>query len=391
MLQLQDDTSMNEQVWSRIRQIWKITWVRVVLYIGIWTLFALFYAIQLYFVYGNRTDVYALSWELALIREFSYWSIWALLTPAIIWLVGKYRITQQNWWRSILVHLFAAGLFSFIHLILYILLLWLVDPTILISSQASDTQSLLVRLTKSIVIMNFNTRYLIYWVILFFSHALYYYKRAQAGELRNSQLQTKLAQAHLEALRMQLHPHFLFNTLHAISSLMHTDVDAADRMITRLSDLLRMTLDKINSQEVRLKEELEILEKYLEIEQIRFGDRLKVEYTVSPDILDAYVPNLILQPLVENAIAHGIAPHAEGGTIQIRASALGEQLSIDVSDNGRGMTIGQQRNFKQGIGLANTRARLQQLYGEEQSFVIINQNNQGFSAVMKIPYRADNV
>jgi two-component system, LytTR family, sensor kinase len=377
---------MNEQIWLNFQKAWKHRWVRVLLYTSLWSSFAVFYAVQLYYIYGNRDDVFALTWEKALTREFSYWSIWALLTPVIIRLVRAYRIGPNNWKRAIGVHLFAAAFFSIAHLIMYIILLWVVDPAILVANIPSDRLSLFGRLVKSIAIMNFNTRYLIYWVILFFSHAIYYYKQFQESELRRSQLQTKLVQAQLESLKMQLHPHFLFNTLDAISSLMYSDADTADRMITRLSDLLRMTLDKSSVHEVRLKEELDMLQKYLDIEQMRFRNRLQVEYSIAAEVLDAHVPNLILQPLVENAISHGIAHLVEGGKITIKAYHEDGYLAMEVTDNGRGLSVNQRRNFKQGIGLANTRARLQQLYDGDYSFKIVDTQDRGFSAVMKIPF-----
>jgi sensor histidine kinase YesM len=173
-------------------------------------------------------------------------------------------------------------------------------------------------------------------------------------------------EARLKTLEAELHPHFLFNTLHAISTLVHTDPEAADRMISRLSDLLRLTFDRSGAAGVPLKEELEFLQKYLEIEQIRFQDRLTVNFDIDPDTLDTDVPRMILQPLVENAIKHGIAPRSGQGLIQISARKQGDKVLIEVRDNGVGLSKNARARFSNGVGLSNTRARLECLYGSEQ-------------------------
>src|SRR5258708_24064647 len=154
---------------------------------------------------------------------------------------------------------------------------------------------------------------------------------------------------------MQLQPHFLFNTLHAISTLMHRDVEAADRMLARLSDLLRLTLENVGVQEVTVKQEREFLEGYVEIEQPRFQDRLSVKMNIDGDVLDAAIPNLILQPLVENAVRHGIAPRAAAGHIDISASRQNGMLLIQISDDGPGLPKNGSASAKQGVGLSNTR------------------------------------
>src|SRR5918993_4754638 len=180
---------------------------------------------------------------------------------------------------------------------------------------------------------------------------------ARPRELNAAQLETRLVEARLHTLQRQLQPHFLFNTLNTISALMHRNVDAADNMIARLSDLLRISLHNVGIQEVTLKEELDFLSKYLEIEQTRFRDRLTVVFDVQPGTLDALVPNLVLQPLVENAIKHGIGPRPSPGTITIRARLTGERLELIVQDNGVGMSTARLSDFNRGVGLSNTRAR----------------------------------
>src|SRR6185436_5586311 len=168
-------------------------------------------------------------------------------------------------------------------------------------------------------------------------------------ELRASQLEARLAQSRLQVLKMQLHPHFLFNTLNAISELIHRDPESADRMLMDLSDLLRLSLENLEVQEIPLYKELEFLGKFLEIEQMRFHDRLTVDMQISPETLDASVPNMILQPLVENAIKHGIAPRSGGGRIDIHAVRSNGHLEINVSDDGLGVHIGNLENLPEGV------------------------------------------
>jgi LytS/YehU family sensor histidine kinase len=230
-----------------------------------------------------------------------------------------------------------------------------------------------------------------YWGILAVSHTLDYYRKYRERELRTSQLEARLAQAQLQVLKMQLHPHFLFNTLNAISALMHRDVEIADRMIARLGELLRLTLASAGAQEVPLKQELDFIKPYLEIEQARLGPRLQVITQIEPATLTALVPNLILQPLVENAVRHGIAPRAKAGRIEIRAYRAGDQLHLEVWDDGPGLTQAPPVNLKGGIGLANTRARLQQLYGPAHRFDLRNGDSRGLVVTLEIPFHEDPV
>ena len=226
---------------------------------------------------------------------------------------------------------------------------------------------------------------LIYWVIVTVGHALGYYRKYHERELRAAELEKRLTEAKLQALQMQLNPHFLFNTLNAISSLMHKDVEAADRMIVRLSDLLRLALERTDAQEVPLREELAFLDRYVEIEMIRFGKRLTVHKDIGPDILDALVPNLILQPLVENAIRHGIEPRAKPGRIELRARLENGMLQMQVTDNGAGLP--ENESPEEGIGLSNTRARLQQLYGDAHHFELGKAAGGGTIVSLRIPIR----
>ncbi len=213
--------------------------------------------------------------------------------------------------------------------------------------------------------------------------AVHYQREARVRGLRASRLEMSLAEARLAMLRMQLQPHFLFNTLNSIAALMRRDVDAADRMIARLAELLRHSLDTTGRREVTLREELETLERYLEIEQTRFADRLTVRYDVDSETLDALVPGLILQPIVENAVHHGVAQRSTAGLIALSTKRDNGQLVIEVSDDGPGFVRGA---MQQGVGLTNTRARLEQLYGPQHGFQINDRPDGGADVVMRLPY-----
>jgi two-component system LytT family sensor kinase len=233
--------------------------------------------------------------------------------------------------------------------------------------------------------LNFDWEMMTYWAILGLSYALRFHYEAQDRALRASQLETRLVEAQLQSLQRQLQPHFLFNTLNTISALMHRDVDAADNMISKLGDLLRLSLQTVSVQEITLKQELDFLGKYLEIEQTRFRDRLSVVFDVEPDLLDAFVPNLILQPLVENAIKHGIGPRPTPGEVVIAARRVAETLEMEVRDNGVGLSDARLSDFNRGVGLANTRSRLQHLYGSAHRFEFRHPPGDGLSVIIAIP------
>ena len=224
--------------------------------------------------------------------------------------------------------------------------------------------------------------------VIGFAHAFFYYREAQQRALREAQLEKSLVEAQLQTLQRQLHPHFLFNTLHAISTLMHRDVPAADRMLSQLSDLLRLTLDSITRPEIRLTDEIEFLEKYIQIEQVRLGDRLTTQFDVNPEVLDALVPALVLQPLVENAVKHGIAPHARPGRITVAARRDGDMLVMTVDDTGPGPSDRAFAALSTGIGLSNTRARLSHQFAPNFRFEF-QRHRAGFGVLVAIPFRPD--
>jgi hypothetical protein len=226
----------------------------------------------------------------------------------------------------------------------------------------------------------------IYWVIVSIAHALTYYRRSEERQRRALELEARLSEAKVETLRMQLHPHFLFNTLNAISTLVHRDPDAADEMIGNLSELLRVTLDT-SQQEIPLRQELAFLDRYLEIQQVRFPDHLRLEREIEAGALEVSVPPLILQPLVENSIRHGIEQQVRPGMIRIEAKIQDQLLTIAVRDNGPGV---RQAGAREGVGLANTRARLEQLYGPRARLTLKSGSQSGCSVELQIPLHAQN-
>ena len=292
-----------------------------------------------------------------LVLNFAYWFIPAAVAPLIFRLVQRYRIDQRRL-RAIAVHACAALVFTGVHaagMIAVRAILWGPPPAGWLTA------------LQRMHLTNLDWLLMTYTTVVGFTYALGYHREVQARGIREAQLQTSLMEARLKTLEAELHPHFLFNTLHAISTLVHTNPDAADRMISRLSDLLRLTFDRTGAARVPLQEELEFLQKYLEIEQTRFQDRLTVSYEIEPMTLDAEVPRLILQPIVENAIKHGVSPRSGPGLIQITSRIDGERLWLDVRDNGAGLTGNARTQFRSGVGLANTRDRLECLYGDAQT------------------------
>jgi two-component system, LytTR family, sensor kinase len=345
---------------------------RVAFILGVWTMVGLFFASQIYFWFAatERPMSFAtsLAWQLAAVYIF------AATTPLILWLACHYRIGRYNWRKSVAVHAVAGLVISAAWAAAHVTLdQWFVDRL------GALTPARLARMS----FYQLDKELLVYWTVVLISHAVNYYHRAREGELRASQAQ-------LQALKMQLHPHFLFNSLHSISSLVHTDPEAADRMIARLGDFLRLTLDASATQEVTLRRELEFLDCYLGIERIRFRDRLTTRVEADPHALNCRVPNLLLQPLVENAIRHGVSARREPGRIEISAARAGGFLRLQVRDNGPGLAAAQAPHVTNGsgggLGLGNTRARLAQLYGDAHRFEMSDDPRGGAVVTIEIPF-----
>lgn len=342
-----------------------------------WTLFGLFFAVQSIAVraYDGRPLMVGSTVAAWLLCA----SLWLCLTPLVLKLARRFPLERKSWHRNLPAHVAAAVLLAFVHLTAYATISLLLG---MVPGGRSFFESF-----RGLFIGDFHFDLLTYGAIVGLSHALDYYRKYRERELRASQLETKLAQAQLDALRMQLHPHFLFNTLNSISVLMAEDVRAAQTMLARLSDLLRASLEKTGAHEVALHDELEFLESYLEIEQTRFQDRLTVRMEIDPAALDARVPNLILQPLVENAIRHGIAPRARRGVVEIRAARENGLVRLAVADDGVGVGSARPEDLMKGIGLSNTRSRLEQLYGAAHRFEMRERDGGGLEVSIEIPFR----
>src|SRR5438445_3771082 len=355
----------------------KNSWLKWLALFALWTFIGLSFASQLYLSQSKIGS--PVTWSFAVSRALADWYVYALLSVPALWLARRFHLERGRWRWRLAVHVAASGVFS----VLWMALRAEVEQWL---SQKSLTPISFATAFRHALVATFVYNLLIYWVIVSISHTAEYYRKYQERELGAAELEKRLAQAKLQALQMQLNPHFLFNTLHAISSLMHKEVGAADRMITRLSDLMRYALESTDAQEVPLRQELDFLSRYLEIEQTRFGDRLNVQMDIAPDTLDALVPNLVLQPLVENAIRHGIEPRAKPGRIALRARRENEKLKLELRDNGVGLSP--DRELEEGVGLSNTRARLRQLYGEQHRFELGHAPGGGLAICVELPFRA---
>lgn len=350
----------------RSRRLWLF---ELAIILGWWTVWGIFVTGQ---VLGSSISAGApMSLGEAAARAYLGAAVWAIITLVAFGLSRAFPLDRPPRTVSIAVHVAAGGTLAFTEVVISYtvgrLAGWSNEPF------------------GGHFFLGFPTNLLYFWLLVGVGHGLNYYRRYRQREADAARLQTRLAQAELHLLKSQLNPHFLFNTLHAISTLMHRDVRAADRMLNRLSDLLRVALDYTGTQEVTLEEELAFLEPYLEIERARLGERLTFELDVPAAVLDARVPHMILQPLVENAIRHGVAPRVAPGCIRVRARGRRGMLDLEVADDGPGSPPGRAMNG--GLGLSITRARLEQLYGGEFSFEPHNAPEGGFRVSITIPFR----
>jgi hypothetical protein len=340
-------------------------WARLGFILGIWLSLAVVLTGQAYLIVylaiQAHDDLPGLRPTLALTELFLSslveCLIWAVLTLGILWLARCFPFGQGKSFRNLLIHLAACLLCGLLQTFLALVAAEIIRHEI---PKPTITPNVLFYF----FVAKLNNNIFFYWAILAVAHVLAYYRQWRERELRAAQLEAQLAQTQLQILKMQLHPHFLFNTLNAISALIHQDVELADRMIARLGDLLRTTLANTHQQEVPFRQELDFIGPYLEIEKARLGPRLTVELAIDPAVLDARVPNLILQPLIENAIRHGIAARPGPGRIRIQAGRVNGSLHLAISDSGPGLQAPPEA--LKGIGLANTRARLEKLYGTQQ-------------------------
>jgi two-component system LytT family sensor kinase len=350
------------------------SWPQWLVHAGLWLLLTCIFGSQLYFA------GYVTPWPTAFASEAVYWLSWWILSPLVFWWCRHLRNAD---WRLrapalLLGALIALFLSPLISLLLRVLLSWLhlcVGDCEHIAAIAS-TEWLIQAVRVAGVNLPVYAAFVLAW------HAGTFYRDARDRQMRAVELESMLQQAQLEALRSQLNPHFLFNALHSMAELVHTDPKLAEQLIVRLGELLRQVLQSSTSQEVTLAQELEFIRGYVEIEQMRLGERLHVSWDIEASALDARVPSLILQPLVENAVQHGIAEGAGPGLLVIAARRDAQFLQLEIRDNGPGLAKSS-IDRRQGIGLANTRARLQRLYGDRHGFEL--QAADGLTVRVRIP------
>lgn len=320
-------------------------------------------------------------WKTGAWAQFPFWYLWVPLTALILWLGNRFPIVSPRWRRHLGLHLLVSAAVSLTHLSIGLIFLRAASTPPPVSPYSRQLWTFLATY--------FEFNMLIYGGVLLAGHAVASYRNSRLAAIRTAQLEAQLAEARLETLRMQLHPHFLFNALHTISALMARDLPAARRMMTRLSDLLRFSLETDTGEEVPLSEEIEFLERYVEIQLARFSDRLDVTFEIDHASQSVMVPRFALQPLVENAIRHGIDRRQDsGGRVVIRSRMMNGRLRLEVEDNGPGLAADEPA-AREGVGLRSTRARLEHLYGAESRFTLGGAPEGGALALIEIPARRE--
>jgi two-component system LytT family sensor kinase len=338
---------------------------------GVWTLLALLSSVQSVIFLDSINQEIRLG--PILFARLADWYTCAVFTPLYFWLVRRYPIDRGHWPVSIPVHLVTTSLFVVLKYVMYLEIMKQVDAT--------RQRSLADTLAGSFIFES-----IAFWCVLGVVHAIVFYERYRDREIAAAQLQAQLSASQLESLSAQLHPHFLFNTLQGVSTLMHRDPQGADTMLNRLSELLRRTLHRGERQEVSLGEEMELLGYYVGIMQVRFGDRLVFESEIDPQVREGLVPHFILQPLVENALQHGVARRAGAGRVTVQGSRRGDSTVLTIRDDGPAREPGQ-GDVAEGIGLSNTRLRLERLYGSNQSLTMTPIVEGGMQVELVLPYR----
>ncbi len=318
--------------------------------------------------YNFCRDAFGMPWRYLAVFNLTHFFLWGCLGLLALPLVRRHPIRLH--WRPWVLHLLAGSAFTLVDITLGH---WITFRALGVGRSLD-----LLGIAKMAFRDCFHLGLLTYWAMVGLMQGLDTLRRSRQRDLLAAQLETRLLQSQLQSLKMQLQPHFLFNTLSAVASIMHYDVKTADRMLTRLSDVLRLSLAQAGDQVLSLKQELDFVRAYLEIEQIRFEDRLQVRVDVPEALLDFPVPPFLLQPLVENAIKHAIAPRAEGGVLVIRARREGSELRLEVEDDGPAL-LPRQGGF--GIGLRNTCSRLEHLYGPRSRFELVRE---GMGTVARI-------
>jgi two-component system LytT family sensor kinase len=364
-----------------LTRIWWLKWATI---LGIWAVLGIIYAGPIYI------EVRAEGMNHPASRVFSWgiltWCAWAPLTPVMVWLARQYSLVGSAWKRNVLIHLPAFLIISAAHSAAATVVTLTVKP---FDHMGTSPDAFWPRFISRMQ-GAFGSDLLVYGAVIGVVYAFDYYRKYREREFLASQLEAQLAQAQLDSLRTQLHPHFLFNTLNGIVGLVRDNRnDAAVNMLVGLSDLLRRALEHSTQQEVELNEEISFLQLYLSLQQMRFSDRLEIEIDIDPNTARALVPSMILQPLAENALRHGIGRSVASGLVGISSHIENGFLKLIVFDNGAGLPENWQLKTSGGIGLANTAARLQQLYGENHRLELRNRTEEGVEVVIVIPFRTN--
>jgi two-component sensor histidine kinase len=359
-------------------------WLRWGTILGVWAGLGIIYAGPIYL------EVRAEGMNHAASRVFSWgiltWCAWAPLTPVMVWLARRYSLVGSAWKRNVLVHVPAFLIISAAHSAAATVITLTVKP---FDNMGTSPMAFWPRFLSRMA-GAFGSDLLVYGAVIGVCYAFDYYRKYREREFLATQLEAQLAQAQLESLRTQLHPHFLFNTLNGVVGLVRDNKnEAAVNMLVGLSDLLRHALEHSTQQEVELKEEIDFLELYLNIQQMRFSDRLQIKLDIDPNTTGALVPSLILQPLAENALRHGIGRSVASGLVGISSHLENGSLKLTVFDNGAGLPENWQLKSGGGIGLANTAARLEQLYGENHRLDVRNRPEGGVEVVIVVPFRTN--
>jgi len=345
-------------------------------FIGVWVLLTVVCAPQLYWEVPNQ------SWSEVFWKETVYWSSWGIVSLPVFWLCRHLYEGPRAWKRYVIGLLLGALGAS--------LLQALVDETLVFARTWVEWLASIHHEPPGRFLAGFaaaakrhsGSNPIIFGAVVFAWHAMRYSQDLRQKQLKSAELETQLREARLQALRSQLNPHFLFNTLHSIAELVHEEPTLAEQLILRLGELLRKVLSSADRHELALSEEIEFIKGYLDIEQMRLGSRLRIEWNIEPEVLPIPVPSLLLQPLVENAVQHGIGAATGPGTVQIRARRDNGFLFLQVRDTGPGLEHGA-RAANTGIGLANTRARLQTIFGDSHTFELITDH--GLAVNVRLP------
>ena len=369
---------MSDSVASTYRQ--RSTWMEFAVIMAVWFVFASLVVGRL-FIDPDRTARPPITGFSDIAWRMSIYLLWALFTPLIFWLSSRTGLGPARSPRRITLHLLSAVTIA-TAMDAYS------DVVYRHALKSPEEREALMNVISGsfydVLRLGFLWELIIYAAILAVGFARDYYRRFQERQMQAARLQAQLTEARLDALRMQINPHFLFNTLHAISSMVERNPSGVRKMVARLSALLRHTLDHDGAQEVALARELDVLDDYLAIMQVRFEHRLTVRKDIAPDVRDAMVPDMILQPIVENAIKHGVTQRSSPGWVEITATHTDDQLTLAVEDNGPGAALGDE--LPKGVGLSNVRSRLDQMYGDAASLTLTTGREGGVRATLTLPY-----